>query len=85
MKTESDWASLEFINNTFSLDRSDFAFEFLRRNLNYQSDYTAISKGGPAAAALINSLPTKWGLIFPGRSRKDRQFLPPDLASRPPL
>jgi hypothetical protein len=84
METESNWASSDFISNTFALDRSDFAFEFLRRNLNYQTDYEKASKEGPAAAPLISSFPAKWGLIFSDRSLEEARILSPSLASRPP-
>ncbi|MGK6317150.1 transcriptional regulator domain-containing protein [Neorhizobium sp. DT-125] len=83
METESNWASSDFISNTFALNRSDFAFEFLRRNLKYQIDYVTASKEGPAAAPLISSFPAKWGLIFSDRSLEESWLLPPRLAPRP--
>lgn len=39
MSSAPDWNSLQFIKFIVGFDRSGFAFEFLRRNIEYQKDY----------------------------------------------
>lgn len=69
----SDWRSLSGHDYLSELDRSGFAWEFLRRNPAYQEDYNTIMREaasdarqeGPTRDALV----WRWGLSFPGRSK----------------
>ena len=66
MDSVSDWASKEFVKTTESLDRSGFAFEFLRRNFNYQADYKKFLKARSDTTGSSPQFSKKWGLVFSG-------------------
>ncbi|MFZ5668594.1 MAG: transcriptional regulator domain-containing protein [Pseudomonadota bacterium] len=54
------------------LERQGFAWEFLRRNPDYRSDYDRLRStptGRPSASLSHGSAPLQWGLRFPARSR----------------
>lgn len=56
-----------------SLDRPQFAAEFLRRNLDYNKDYHStqeqIASGALAHDAGMERLAHRWGLSFPACAR----------------
>ena len=68
MPKQGTWrlsAAYDYVND---LDAPDLAWEFLRRNPEYQQDYARLSvegDDGKSAAALSD----RWGLSFRGRSR----------------
>lgn len=54
------------------LERQGFAWEFLRRNPDYRSDYQRLyttQTGRPRDPAHYRSEAFQWGLRFPARSR----------------
>src|SRR5262245_33701966 len=66
--TESDYLK--------NLDRPGFAWEFLRRNPDYQEDYETIVRGAASDAGsggmTSDALAWRWGLAFPGGSKTCR-------------
>jgi hypothetical protein len=58
MTPRSDWCCLADYEYLYELDASELAWEFLRRNPDYQRDYLASTDDGEASAKL-------WGLRFP--------------------
>lgn len=65
-----DWRSESDYDHVDGLDVSGLAWEFLRRNPQYQSDYLA-ARGGEDGLDLPGAgggLPPRWGLRFPGKS-----------------
>ena len=57
------------------LERQGFAWEFLRRNPDYRTDYDRL-RGMPASEPSVSlpfrSAAPQWGLRFPARSRSLR-------------
>ncbi|CUX47975.1 hypothetical protein H009_17868 [Agrobacterium tumefaciens str. Cherry 2E-2-2] len=66
MSNAPDWNSLQFVKFIFGFDRSGFAFEFLRRNIEYQKDYSEFVRCQNSSVASEVSFSNKWGLVFPG-------------------
>ncbi|WP_415213951.1 transcriptional regulator domain-containing protein [Shinella sp.] len=66
MSNAPDWNSLQFIEFIFCFDRSGFAFEFLRRNIEYQKDYSEFVNYQNSSATSKVAFSDKWGLVFPG-------------------
>lgn len=66
MVSERVWSSPQFAIQFPPLDRSGFAFEFLRRNNEYRSDFAAIaSRGGTMAKRdALQGLTSRWGIAF---------------------
>ena len=68
MPPVSDWrsaAAYAFLND---LNPAEFAWEFLRRNPEYQRDYRAAAADGADEPEFLEALLLKWGLRFPDRS-----------------
>jgi len=68
MPPVSDWrsaAAYAFLND---LNPGEFAWEFLRRNPEYQRDYRAAAADGANEPEFLEALLLKWGLRFPDRS-----------------
>ena len=64
-----DWRVGSDYEHVDALGLSGLAWEFLRRNPQYQSDYQAAVRGGGLDAPEGGGgLPPRWGLRFPGRS-----------------
>lgn len=59
----SRWRSAEAYDYLDELPASDLAWEYLRRNPDYQSDFRRVGRG-PGQAREID----RWGLRFPDRS-----------------
>jgi hypothetical protein len=55
-----DWRDDHAYDHFDDLDISGFAWECLRRNKTYRTDYARLREAGGASAG--------WGLRFPGRS-----------------
>lgn len=69
MPTESGWRFASTAKKLMSLDRPQFAAEFLRRNPDYIKDYRntqdQIASGSLAHDAGMERLARRWGLSFP--------------------
>ena len=59
----SRWRSAEAYDYLDDLPASDLAWEYLRRNRDYQDDFLAVERRPEAAGRIA-----RWGLRFPGRS-----------------
>ncbi|WP_024896542.1 transcriptional regulator domain-containing protein [Brucella rhizosphaerae] len=66
MVSERVWSSPQFAIQFPPLDRSGFAFEFLRRNSDYRSDFAAFAnEGGTVSTREARQvLTTRWGIAF---------------------
>jgi len=79
----SDWRSAAAYTYLKDLGTTEFAWEFLRRNSDYQHDYQSIRGEAGASAEIAEPVARRWGLRFRGRSgsaigsRSDR------MAARP--
>ena len=64
-----DWRSARLADKLMTLDREQFAVEFLRRNPAYVEDYNTtqalIAAGDVPADAGLAKLARRWGLSFP--------------------
>ena len=83
MLYESDWhvdaayTYLDFLGSTA------FAWEFLRRNSEYQGTYRLIASKGDAAPEMSELLAKRWGLRFRGRPEPARGSRSCRVASAP--
>ncbi|WP_291298486.1 transcriptional regulator domain-containing protein [Elioraea sp.] len=72
MAEPTDWRSQTTERALNRLERQGFAWEFLRRNPDYRSDYDRM-RGTPASPPSVSlpqrSVAHQWGLRFPDRSR----------------
>lgn len=59
----SRWRSADAYDYLDDLPAADLAWEYLRRNPDYQTDFQAASQSRDA-----EGLSLRWGLRFPGRS-----------------
>lgn len=59
----SRWRSAEAYDYLDDLSAADLAWEYLRRNPDYQNDFQTASQARGA-----DGLSARWGLRFPGRS-----------------
>lgn len=64
----SRWRSQSTYDYVDTLTAPDIGWEWLRRNEDYQSSYTALSQAEHSAPVLTEGAARKWGLRFPGRS-----------------
>jgi Proteobacterial transcriptional regulator-like domain len=58
-----DWRSPEAYDRAKALESTDFAWEFLRRNPDYQNDFDALPYATPDPI-MITAFRRKWGLCF---------------------
>lgn len=69
MGSSRDWRSPDFSKAVESLDRSEIAFEFLRRNSEYKKDYVStlqrIAEDPTVEEEAMSRLSDRWGLSFP--------------------
>jgi len=68
MPPVSDWRSATAYAFLNDLNPAEFAWEFLRRNPEYQRDYRVAAADGADEAEFLEALLLKWGLRFPDRS-----------------
>ena len=68
MPPVSDWRSAAAYTYLNDLNPAEFAWEFLRRNPEYQRDYRVAAADGVDEAEFLEALLLKWGLRFPDRS-----------------
>ncbi|WP_371823656.1 transcriptional regulator domain-containing protein [Novosphingobium sp. CECT 9465] len=68
MSPVSDWREENPSRPRDAFDLSGIAFEFLRRNPDYQRDF-ALAQGNPGVSQTEEDARTasRWGLRFPGR------------------
>jgi hypothetical protein len=75
MAEPPDWRLQTTEHALNRLERQGFAWEFLRRNPDYRSDYERLRStpaSRPSASLPHRSAPPQWGLRFPVRSRPFR-------------
>ena len=58
-----NWRSPEAYDSVKALEPSGFAWEYLRRNPNYQGDFDALSYATPDPI-MITTFRRRWGLCF---------------------
>jgi hypothetical protein len=63
-----DWRSAAAYAYLNDLNPAELAWEFLRRNPDYQRDYRAAARDGAEQAQFPESVILRWGLPFPDRS-----------------
>ena len=63
-----DWRSPTAYAYLDNLNPAELAWEFLRRNSDYQRDYRAIASDGAGEADFPEQVILRWGLPFPDRS-----------------
>jgi hypothetical protein len=68
MPAAPDWRSPSAYAYLDQLDPSGLAWEFLRRNPDYQRKYRTVIRN-PARAELSEVVAQRWGLRFPYRSQ----------------
>ena len=61
--SEFDWRSSETYKKLQAADAPDFAWECLRRNSDYRSEYRTHHDGG-ASGAVSREFRNRWGLSF---------------------
>lgn len=85
MEALKNWRSPQFEEELAKLDRGGIAFEFLRRNTRYQTEYAEamkrIAAGGEERSAASARLSRRWGVTFPCRPIPAGSRCPPDLES----
>lgn len=64
----SNWRSAAHYDHVEKLTASGLAWEWLRRNEAYNSDFEALSAKGADRDALARSVRERWRLRFRGRS-----------------
>lgn len=68
MPSRPDWRSAAAYAYLDNLSRSEFAWEFLRRNPDYRRDHQVIGGDPTRPAEFRELLMLRWGLPFPNRS-----------------
>jgi hypothetical protein len=68
MPPVSDWRSAAAYAYLTDLNPAELAWEFLRRNPDYQRDYRAAARDAAGQAEFPEPLVLRWGLPFPDRS-----------------
>ena len=64
-----DWRAPAAYRHTRDLPATGFAWEYLRRNGDYRSDYKSISAAKLPGAQELDLFAKRWGLRFPDRPR----------------
>lgn len=85
MSGGSTWRSRSTAADFASHDYADFAQEFLRRNVDYSTDYGAterrIAKHPATATDEREGLARRWGLCFPRPARRTSRRCPSPLVA----
>jgi Family of unknown function (DUF6499) len=68
MPPVANWRSATAYDYLNDLDPTEFAWEFLRRNSDYQRDYRTTLRTTGGKAEFPDPLAWRWGLRFPDRS-----------------
>ena len=66
MPLAPDWRSASAYAHAYEFDLREFAWEYLRRNPDYQQDYRAAVRR--AERRPVERIAVRWGLRFPFRS-----------------
>ena len=86
MPKTTDWRTQGASDALKDLDRSDLAWEFLRRNPDYQEDYRKalqrIASGSVTEESAMADISRRWGLSFRPGSRSSSEPPPCHLAAR---
>ena len=61
-----DWRSAASYEEVLEFDAAGFAWEYLRRNPEYQAEYAGISGDGSTDADAMSAFRRKWALCFRG-------------------
>lgn len=61
--SEFDWRSSETYKQLQTADAPDFAWECLRRNMDYRAEYLTLRNSG-TPAAVSSEFRSRWGLSF---------------------
>lgn len=96
MPEQGTWRISTAYDYVNELDAPDLAWEFLRRNPEYQQDYNRLKQRGLGEDQAAAALSAKWGLSFRRRPRtsgtrrerslvSDSRSLDADLAGAPDL
>lgn len=64
-----DWRTPAAYEHAKSIPAAGFAWEYLRRNDEYQRDFHALPKIGKLSGRMLEAFPRRWGLRFSLRSR----------------
>ena len=72
----SQWQSNATYSYIDHLDVADIAWEWLRRNQEYQNDFARYIRmeGVEAQSAQASSMAERWGVRFPGPSKPDGPY-----------
>jgi len=68
MTKRPDWRSPDYVEALKDLDRTGFAWEFLRRNPAYRDDYDGIADNPDESELSPGAVGWRWGLSFRLRS-----------------
>lgn len=69
MPEQGTWRISTAYDYVNELDAPDLAWEFLRRNPEYQHDYSQLKGKDPGEGKAESALSNKWGLSFRGEPR----------------
>lgn len=69
MPKQGTWRISAAYDYVYDLDAPDLAWEFLRRNPEYQQDYVRLNETGLREGEATAVLSDKWGLSFRGQPR----------------
>jgi hypothetical protein len=72
MPPSANWRSAAAYAYLNDLNRAEFAWEFLRRNPDYQRDFGTAVRERTGLARFREELTRRWGLRFPRRSGSAR-------------
>lgn len=64
-----DWRAPAAYGHAKAIPPAGFAWEYLRRDENYQRDFQTIASVKELGAAQLENFSQRWGLRFPMRSR----------------
>lgn len=67
----SGWRSSANYDRIDTMLASDLAWEWLRRNDDYDHDYGVLASAGADARPLTDKIRQRWGLRFPRRSPRN--------------
>lgn len=73
MPSTREWRSASAYAYLNELDPTELAWEFLRRNPDYQRDYRTVVEETSSDVDLADQLAQRWGLRFPDRSGPSRK------------
>ena len=73
MPTTPDWRNAAAYTYLQQLNRAELAWEFLRRNPNYNRDFRAAARRTSDQVDFPERLTRRWGLRFPCRSAAARR------------